>query len=70
VEYRAQVVFITWFGPHTVYVKLKLWVKKTKIRILKNEADYEAALAEIEKRMESPRPDADCLELLALLVSD
>jgi HTH-type transcriptional regulator/antitoxin HigA len=41
-----------------------------KIRILKNEADYEAALAEIEKIMVSPRPDADRLELLALLVSD
>lgn len=39
-----------------------------KIRILKNEADYEAALAEIEKLMESPKPDADHLELLALLV--
>jgi HTH-type transcriptional regulator / antitoxin HigA len=39
-----------------------------KIRILKNEADYEAALAEIEKLMVSPEPDADRLELLALLV--
>jgi HTH-type transcriptional regulator/antitoxin HigA len=41
-----------------------------KIRILKSEADYEAALVEIEKLMESPRPDVDRLELLALLVSD
>ncbi|MGA2151822.1 MAG: helix-turn-helix domain-containing protein [Geobacteraceae bacterium] len=41
-----------------------------RIRILKNEADYEAALAEIEKIMVNPRPDADRLELLALLVSD
>ena len=41
-----------------------------KIRILKNEADYEAALAEIEKIMVNPKPDADRLELLALLVSD
>ncbi len=41
-----------------------------KIRILKNEADYEAALAEIEKLMESPKADADRLELLALLVRD
>jgi HTH-type transcriptional regulator / antitoxin HigA len=45
-------------------------VKKMRIRILKNEADYEAALAEIEKIMVNPRPDADRLELLALLVSD
>jgi len=43
---------------------------KMKIRILKNEADYEAALAEIEKLMESPKADADRLELLALLVRD
>jgi HTH-type transcriptional regulator/antitoxin HigA len=41
-----------------------------KIRILKNEADYEAALAEIEKLMEGIEPDADRLELLALLVRD
>jgi HTH-type transcriptional regulator / antitoxin HigA len=41
-----------------------------KIRILKNEADYEAALSEIEKLMGSAAPDADRLELLALLVHD
>ena len=41
-----------------------------KIRILKNEADYEAALSEIEKLMEGAAPDADRLELLALLVHD
>ena len=41
-----------------------------KIRILKNEAEYEAALAEIERLMESPKPDVDRLELLGLLVSD
>jgi HTH-type transcriptional regulator/antitoxin HigA len=41
-----------------------------KIRILKNEADYEAALSEIEKLMDGPRLDVDRLELLALLVSD
>jgi HTH-type transcriptional regulator/antitoxin HigA len=45
-------------------------IEKMKILILKNEADYEAALAEIEKIMVSPRPDADRLELLALLASD
>ena len=37
---------------------------------MKNEADYEAALSEIEKLMESAAPDADRLELLALLVHD
>jgi len=41
-----------------------------KIRILKNEADYDAALSEIEKLMEGAAPDADRLELLALLVHD
>ncbi|MCM2358500.1 MAG: helix-turn-helix domain-containing protein [Geobacteraceae bacterium] len=41
-----------------------------KIRILRNEADYEAALVEIEELMERPKPDADRLELLALLVRD
>jgi len=45
-------------------------VKNMKIRILKNEAEYEAALAEIERLMESPKPDVDRLELLGLLVSD
>jgi HTH-type transcriptional regulator/antitoxin HigA len=44
--------------------------EKMKIRILKNEAEYEAALAEIEKLMEGSKPDADRLELLGLLVSD
>jgi HTH-type transcriptional regulator / antitoxin HigA len=41
-----------------------------KIRILKNEADYEAALTEIENLMTSEPLDADRLELLALLVRD
>jgi HTH-type transcriptional regulator/antitoxin HigA len=41
-----------------------------KIRILKNEAEYEVALSEIEKLMESAVPDADRLELMALLVRD
>lgn len=41
-----------------------------KVKVLKNEADYEAALAEIETIMDEAQPDADQLELLALLVQD
>lgn len=41
-----------------------------KIQVLKNEADYEAALAEIQTIMDSAQPDADRLELLVLLVRD
>lgn len=41
-----------------------------KVDVLENEADYEAALAEIETIMDSAQPDADQLELLALLVRD
>ncbi len=40
-----------------------------KIKILKTEAEHEAALAEIEKLMDSAKPDRDRLELLILLVS-
>lgn len=41
-----------------------------KMRILRSEADYEAALAEVEKLMVRPKPDADRLELLALVIRD
>ncbi len=41
-----------------------------KVKVLKNEADYEAALAEIETIMDSAQPNVDQLELLALLVRD
>jgi len=39
-----------------------------KIKVLKTEIEYEAALAEIEKLMDSAKPDRDRLELLILLV--
>jgi HTH-type transcriptional regulator / antitoxin HigA len=41
-----------------------------KIRILKSEKEYEAALSEIENMMESEDHDSDRLELLALLIRD
>lgn len=45
-----------------------------EIRVLKGEAEYEAALAEVEKLMDlnpaQGTPDADRLELLALVVRD
>lgn len=40
-----------------------------KLKVLKTEEEYETALAEIEKLMDSTRPDRDRLELLVLLVS-
>jgi HTH-type transcriptional regulator / antitoxin HigA len=40
-----------------------------KLKVLKTEEEYETALAEIEKLMDSSRPDRDRLELLVLLVS-
>jgi antitoxin component HigA of HigAB toxin-antitoxin module len=41
-----------------------------KIKVLKNEAEYEAALAEIESMIDDAQFDKDQLELLALLVKD
>lgn len=39
-----------------------------KLKVLKTEEEYETALAEIEKLMDSAKPDRDRLELLVLLV--
>jgi len=39
-----------------------------KLKVLKTEEEYETALAEIEKLMDSSKPDRDRLELLVLLV--
>ncbi len=41
-----------------------------EIRILRNDSEYEEALAEIERMMTSKERDSDRLELLALLVRD
>jgi HTH-type transcriptional regulator / antitoxin HigA len=39
-----------------------------KLKVLKTEGEYEAALAEIEKLIDSAKPNRDRLELLVLLV--